>query len=581
MIRKPIVTVVGHVDHGKTSFLDAIRSSTVTEREAGKITQAIGASIIPAETIKRVCGPLLSEKLRTSGLLFIDTPGHAAFSSLRKRGGNLADIAVLVVDLNEGFMPQTEEAIEILRAAKTPFVIAANKLDLLPGWKKTPLPLLSSVEKQSRETQTALETKLYELVGKMHEKFQIDADRFDRVQDYTKQIAIVPMSAMSKEGLPELLMVLVGLVQKYLEKGLEINEKGNAKGTILEVKDQKGMGKMLDVILYDGSLHPGELIVIGGIDGAITTKVRGLFEPNPHAEMMEKKVNYLSVKEAIAATGVRVFAPGVENVVAGMPIVSCSPQDEEACREDVQSQVDEVVVETDKEGLVAKADTLGSLDALKMLLKEKNIPIRKATLGEVSKKDILDAQSNYDVDPLTCAVLAFNVGGEESTEGVKVIKSDIIYKVIDEYELWVEEMKRKEEIKELDTRTRPCKIEILKGYVFRQSSPAVVGISVEVGVCRTGMPLMTKEGKEITIVKGLQAEQKNISKAEKGKEVACSMPEVTVGRQIKEGMILYSSMSEEDFVKLKELKHLLKPDELEVMKEIAIIKRVNNPVWGV
>jgi len=122
-IRKVLISTLGHVDHGKTSLLDKIRRSAVTAGEAGGITQAIGVSIIPIDTIKKICGKLLDvfgNKLTVPGFLAIDTPGHAAFTSLRKRGGSLADIAILVVDINEGFKPQTIESIEILRANKVP-----------------------------------------------------------------------------------------------------------------------------------------------------------------------------------------------------------------------------------------------------------------------------------------------------------------------------------------------------------------------------------------------------------------------------------------------------------------------------
>ena len=128
-IRSPIISVLGHVDHGKSSILDSIRGTNIVKGEAGAITQAIGASIMPISMIRKKCGPIIDSlkmNITIPGILFIDTPGHAAFTSLRKRGGNLADIAIVVVDINEGLKPQTIEAIEILRAFKTPFVIAAN-----------------------------------------------------------------------------------------------------------------------------------------------------------------------------------------------------------------------------------------------------------------------------------------------------------------------------------------------------------------------------------------------------------------------------------------------------------------------
>src|SRR3989344_8146917 len=236
--RQPIVTFVGHIDHGKTTLQDFIRHSSTAQTEAGKITQHIGSSNIPIEAIKKLCGSLLDSlkiNITIPGLLFIDTPGHAAFTNLRRRGGNLADIAILVVDVNEGIMPQTLECIEILKQYKTPFIIALNKIDLLPGWQSKNTFLIQNISSQPESVQKILDTKLYELVGKLS-GLSFNSERFDRLEDYTKQIAIVPASAKTWEGIPELLMVLTGLAQRYLEKKLNINAKGNAKGTVLEVK---------------------------------------------------------------------------------------------------------------------------------------------------------------------------------------------------------------------------------------------------------------------------------------------------------------------------------------------------------
>src|SRR3989338_1344706 len=243
-MRQPIVTFVGHIDHGKTSLQDCIRQSSIAKTEAGMITQHIGSTAIPLETIKKFCGNLLEAlklKLTIPGLLFIDTPGHAAFTNLRKRGGNLEDIAVLVIDVMKGVMPQTLECIEILKQYKTPFVIALNKIDSLPGWQaKKEIALLQNIASQGTTAQKEIEARLYELVGKLSE-LGFNSERFDRVEDYTKQIAIVPTSALTGEGIPELLMVLTGLCLKFLEQSLNINIKGNAKGTILEIKEEQGL----------------------------------------------------------------------------------------------------------------------------------------------------------------------------------------------------------------------------------------------------------------------------------------------------------------------------------------------------
>lgn len=579
MLRKVLFTVLGHVDHGKTSILDKIRQTTVTEGEAGLITQSIGASIIPAETIERVCGPLLKDKKAgIPGLLAIDTPGHAAFTSLRKRGGNLADIAIIVIDINEGFRPQTEEAIEIVKNAKTPFIIVANKIDLIPGWQQNSKIFLQNFASQNPQTQTKFEEQLYTVVGQVHEKFGFNADRFDRVDDYTKTIAVIPCSAHTGEGIPELLMVISGLAQKYFEQNLNINLSLPAKGTVLEVKEEKGLGKTLDVIIYDGSLKVNDEIVIGGINEPIITKVKALFEPNPLKDMREKKTKFKSVKEVFAATGVKISAKNVEEVIAGMPIHKLTSENKQEVLEKIKEEVEEVLVQTDDEGIIIKADSLGSLEAISKLFSEKGIKIRKAGIGPITKKDIIDAEANED--PLTKIILGFNVP-ETTAQNVKIIAKPVIYHLLEDFEKWVEETKSKLEAKQIDKLKRPFKIELLSGYVFRQNNPAIVGVSILGGTVKTNVDVMNKSGQVLSSIKQLQLEQKTVEKGEKGQEVAISLPGVTVGRQINEGDILISSIPEEDFKKFKEFKQYLSEDEKAILKEIAEIKRELNPVWGV
>lgn len=292
--RAPIISVLGHVDHGKSSILDSLRGSNIVKGEAGGITQAIGASIMPLHVIQKRCGALMNQlnmKLTIPGILFIDTPGHAAFTSLRKRGGNLADIAIVVVDINEGFKPQTIEAIEILKSYKTPFIIAANKVDLVSGYVQNDPNFLKSFSKQNESVKTHIETKLYEIVGNMHEKFGIECERYDRVSNYTKQVAIVPCSALKKIGLEEMLMIITGMSQRYLEENLSLNAKGPGKGVILEVKESVGLGTTLDVILYDGTLRVGDEVVLGTLTGPKETKIKALFMPQDLTDMRDKKIS--------------------------------------------------------------------------------------------------------------------------------------------------------------------------------------------------------------------------------------------------------------------------------------------------
>ncbi|MBW2970163.1 translation initiation factor IF-2 [Candidatus Woesearchaeota archaeon] len=582
MIRQPIVAIMGHVDHGKTFLLDKIRGTAIAAREAGGITQAIGASIIPLATIKSVCGALLEQlkfKLTIPGLLFIDTPGHAAFVNLRKRGGNLADIAILVVDINEGVMPQTKESIEILKQYKTPFIIAANKIDLIQGWSPKPGTLLQNISSQTEDTQRKFETKLYELVGQIYE-LGIEADRYDRVSDYTKTAAVVPVSAKTGAGVPELLMMLTGLAQRFLEQGLQVDVSGPAKGTILEVKEQKGLGTVLDTIVYDGTLNVGDSVLVGTLDEPVQAKVKALFQPSALAEMREKKTKFVGVKSVSAASGVRVVVPGAETAVAGAPIMS-AVGDVEKVKKELQEEMHEVLIEADKDGIIVKADSLGSLEALMTLLKQSGIPIRKSGIGPITKKDISDAEATLDSDPLHSVILGFNIPKPELETSAHVIVHDIIYRLIEDYSAWKASQEKKIELSKLDVLVSPCRVELLKGYVFRQSNPAIVGVEVMAGVLKPNTPLMKADGRRLTEVKGIQVEQENVERLDKGKQGAASMPGVIVGRQINEGDILFSAVPEEDFRQFKEYKEHLTADQKSVLKEIAEIMRKENPVWGI
>ena len=463
--RALICLFTGHVDHGKSRLIEVISDLSILEKEPGQITQAISAVNVGMQRIKMVCGELMAgiTSVKIPGLLLIDSPGHAAFTHLRKRGGNIADFAVLVVDVNEGLLAQSVEAIEILKQYKTPFVIALNKIDLIPGWKCKDVRLAANIQLQAASSQEMLDTKLYELVGKLYE-LGFNAERFDRVTDYTKQLAIVPVSAKTKEGVPELLMVLTGLAGKFLEKSLEVGLDEPGKGVILEVKEQKGMGMVLDVILYDGELKVNDTLVIGGLDGAVVSKVRCLFDSRKNVQRVE------------AAACVQVIAPDVKEVLPGMPLMVANSS-LEAAKTSVQREVQEVLIETDADGIVVKADSLGSLEALVNLLKQERVNIKKASIGGITKKDIADAKAGEELQQV---ILGFNIPGEK-IEGVQVITGNIIYHVVDGYKKWRDEKKMELESRKLEKIVRPCKFRILPGYVFRQSNPAVVGVDDLVG----------------------------------------------------------------------------------------------------
>jgi len=567
MLRSLICVFVGHVDHGKTSLLDKIRGTKVAAQEAGAITQHISCTKLTSEKLQKLCEKIKKDTITIPGLLFLDTPGHEAFTTLRKRGGNLADIAILVIDINEGIKPQTIEAIEILKQYKTPFVIAANKIDLIPSFKKTnKTQLLEDLKDQSEDYTKNLDTKLYNIVGKLAE-YNLNSDRFDKIDDFTQQIAIIPTSATFNLGVSELIMIISGLAQKFLEKNLEVHKEQQGKAIILEVKETPGLGKTIDIILYDGKISEKDTIVIGNLESPIVTKVKAIYE-------QDKKL--VQIKKAQAAMALKISAPELENAIAGMP-VRVANKDLEEIKEEVQSEIEDVLIETDNEGIIIKADTIGSLEALIKLLKEKDVKIKKALIGDVNKNDIANASA--EENSLNKVILAFNVK-TITTKEVKIISSDIIYKVIDDLIKFQESESKRLEHEQLFNLVKPFKLQILKNCIFHISHPAIVGIEVLAGTLKSNTPI-TKDGSNLTEVKEIQLEGKTISEAETGKQVAVSLPGVIAGRQVKELDILYSDIPEEDFRKLKEFKRYLKPAEVEVLKEIANLKRKNNPTWGV
>jgi len=591
-VRQPLIAVLGHVDHGKTSLLDRSRGTTVASREAGAITQHVGASEIPLDAIRNICGSMLKKfkiELTLPGLLFIDTPGHAAFTNLRRRGGALADLAVLVVDINEGLMPQTLESLTILKTYKTPFMAVANKIDLIPGWQPAPQEcFLESFPKQRKEVQQILDEKIYELIGKFHE-LGFESERFDRVADFRNQVSIVPASAKTGEGLAEALSILAGLAQRFLEKQLTVEVTGPARGTVLEVKEETGLGKTMDVIIYDGTLSKGDQFAVGGLDKVITSKVRALLQPKPLDEIRDPEDKFRSVETIYAAAGVKVAAPNLEGVVSGAPfLVIKDLNSAEKLWQEMQQELERVRISSDITGIVLKADALGSLEALEGQLQAKKIPIRRADVGDVSRRDIIEASSVSSSDPLLSVVLAFNVKvltdaqAEADRTKLPIIREDIIYRLMDRYEEWSK--KKREEIRSsrLGAYVRPAKFTIKIGYVFRRSDPAIVGVDVLGGVLRTKMPVMKKDGKIIGTVREIQKDKKSVQEAKLGDELALSIDGPMVGRHMEEGDVLYTDIPRDHVLALKrDLRDLLSGDELAVLDEIISIKQRDNPTYGV
>jgi translation initiation factor 5B len=582
-VRSPILVVLGHVDVGKTTLLDKIRGTAVAKREPGTMTQHIGASFLPWRALEEMCAPLsksIGAAVKIPGFLVIDTPGHEAFSNLRSRGGSIADLAILVVDINRGFERQTYEAVELLKTRKTPFVVAANKIDKIPGWEPKPgTPFVRSLAEQSWDVQAKLEELLTSIIVEFG-KEGFTADRYDRVRDFAKTVAIVPISAVTGEGIPDLMLVLAGLSQRYLAKRL-VATVGPAKGVVLEVRETPGLGSTIVAIIYDGVLKKGDTIVVGGLDKPVVTKVKALLMPKPLDEMRSPEDRFLAVDEVRAAAGVLIAAQGLEEVVAGAPLAAVSGLEkiEEVVRE-VQEEVNAVKVSRDVTGVVVKADTLGTLEALVSYLRRFNVPVRYADVGPVVRRDVVEASVVRNSDRLRAAILAFNVKVTEEAEveaksrGVAIFQGKILYQVVDEYLKWYESEREAERKAELSKLILPGKIKLLPGYVFRRSDPVIVGVEVLSGRIRRGYPLMTRDGKRIGEIMQIQEHKKPLDEAVKGQEVAVSIRgKVMVGRQIKEGDVLYVDVPLDHVEKvLEKFANELSEEEVVMLKQIRALR---------
>jgi translation initiation factor 5B len=582
-LRQPILTLLGHVDHGKTTLLDRIAGSIRAEKEAGGITQHIGAIEVPKAAILRICqGITKTEQFTVPGLLFVDTPGHRSFETLRRRGGALSDLVILVIDAREGVMPQTRESIQILRAGKTPFAVALTKIDLLSGWKKPtgPISLHDQIQRCGEEYGRLLDAKVYAVAEEVVE-LGFSADRFDRVSDFTRNVGIVPVSSKSGVGIPELLSLMVGLGQRYLSEELTLDTTGG-EATVLERSDQKGVGPVTSIIVYRGRIRVGDELVVTGRREPFQTRVRALYRPAPPTRGHASNSPRLQALEEVeAAAGVYLSAPGIEEAMPGglLKAVHTYVETEEA--RTALARETHPVASLAESGVALMADTLGGLEALAFECREAAIPVHVAEVGPVNRAVVLSESSMRE--PLHRAVLAFNVpvledAIPEGDTSMQVFRGEVMYRVLEDYAKW-----KAQRTQDLAARRRietvhPAKLQFMAGYVFRSSKPAIVGVKVLGGILRPGVRLMQRDGIEVGLLKALQKESESVAHAEEGAELAASIDGGVVGRNLSEGDVLWVSLPESAVRLLKAA--TLSDREKAILDEVIRIHRATEPFWG-
>lgn len=573
-IRQPIVTVLGHVDSGKTTLLDRIRESSVSEEEPGKITQMIGSTEVPKNTLQDISGKIMEKmgtQIQIPGLMFIDTPGHAAFSSLRSRGGTISDITILVVDIKDGIQKQTLEALQILGETETPFIVAANKVDTINGWKDN-RHVTENIKSLPQQTIQRLDQNIYEIIGELHDE-GFTADRFDRIDNFQEKIAVVPISAKTGEGIPELISVVTGLTQNYLEGDLKIEEDQNGQGTIIEVSEKKGLGQTIDVVQHNGTFKKGDRLVYGTMSGTKKTKIKAIFKGNKLTDSKNQD-EFNEITQSKPAAGIKISGTNLEDAVPGTPVISCPGETQEAERK-IQNQVQSQKIDVQEHGVVVKADSLGSLEAVSNQLKDIDVNIQKAAVGEVNKNDVALAE---DEEGENRAIITYNTKIPLNPD-VQIFSSQIVHELVEQFKGWRTQLEEERRKQKMQSTVRPAEIRILPDHNFRKSNPLVSGVEIKRGVLKPGAQIINSDGERIGKVKSIQEEGEKVEKASKGDRAAVSIQGPTLGRQVTEGETLYSDIKSEDYKTLNDLSDMMPDDEQKTLNKIVEIKNSVDPHW--
>ena len=605
-MRQPIVAVLGHVDSGKTSLLDSIRGTGVQGREAGGMTQHIGASFLPQETIRARCGPLYDRLApkggaqAVPGVLVIDTPGHEVFTNLRARGGSAADIAILVVDAARGMQPQTRESLGILRDRKVPFVVALNKIDQISGWRAAggngadkeggARTAAAAVGAQDESVRADLDQKLYDVVGSLS-VLGYKSESFDRVRDFAREVCIVPTSARSGTGVPELLAVLVGLTQQYLAARLDQDAGGEARGIVLEVNDEVGIGPSANVILADGTLSMGDTVVAARRGGVVAARPKAILLPRPLDEMRDPRDRFAPVESVSAAAGVKIASPDLDGVLPGSTMLvapaGAGAAAVEALRGRIEAEMRSVFVETESDGVTVRCDTIGSLEAVVSMLSQRGVAVARADIGPVTRRDVIGARAVKDNDRHLGVVIAFNVrvlpdaAAEADESSVRVFSGRVIYSLVDSYTEWARQDALSEEDSVFAEITPVAKFTFLSGFVFRNNDPAVFGVRVDAGRLVQKAQFINDAGRRIGRVHQLQEDKKTVPAARRGAEVACSVQGVTVGRQVNEGDVFYAlPTSREAKELLGRFAGRLDEGEAAALARVVELQRDRDPAYG-
>ncbi|XP_059820454.1 eukaryotic translation initiation factor 5B [Hypanus sabinus] len=568
-LRAPVICVLGHVDTGKTKILDKLRHTHVQDGEAGGITQQIGATNVPLETIKeqtKMVKNFDKDNIKIPGMLIIDTPGHESFSNLRNRGSSLCDIAILVVDIMHGLEPQTIESINLLKEKKCPFIVALNKIDRLYDWKKSPdTDVVGTLKKQKKNTKDEFDERAKSTIVEFAQQ-GLNASLFFENKDPRTFLSLVPTSAHTGDGMGNLIALLVELTQTMLAKRIAYSLELRAQ--VMEVKALPGMGTTIDVILINGCMKEGDTIIVPGVEGPIVTQIRGLLLPPPLKELRVKN-QYVKLKEVWAAQGVKVLAKDLEKSLAGLPLLIAHKDDEVAVlKDELEHELKQTLssIKLEEKGVYVQASTLGSLEALLEFLRQSNVPYAGINIGPVHKKDVMKSSAMLEHDPQYSVILAFDVKVERDSQeladslGVRIFSAEIIYHLFDAFTKYRQDYKKQKQEEFKHIAVFPSKLRIIPQFIFNSRDPIVIGVVIEAGLLKQGTPICvpSKNFIDIGVVTSIEVNHKQVDVARKGQEVCVKIEPIPgespkmYGRHFEASDFLVSKISRQSIDALKD-----------------------------
>lgn len=574
--RPPICSVVGHVDAGKTRLLDRLRNTNIGGGEVGGITQRIGVTKFPKDTIVKIIGNDVKKKLDLPGLLLIDTPGHDCFTNQRMCGIKISDIVVVVVDIFKGLEPQTVECFELLKKAKTPFIIVANKIDRISHWVQAKSEYDNFKQSLNRQTKDVKSTvmSLIKNIELQCAEAGYNAKYYLQNRKPKEFISIIPASAMSGEGIPDLLMMIDVLSGKFLQKQLRSSSTFTA-GYVVEKIKHKKFGDLVTCILTDGKLATkSDLLLLDSYNQVFESKLKYIFQPDDSKEVKDKLV-LKSVDSAASGSSILIKLGAPKHLSVGSKFyVFANDKEKQHYQKKLlrEEQYQETNLDRDfvEKGVYLTAPSIGTMTALLNICDSNDIPVSGINIGTVTKVDILKAkyqlkQTSSQDDKLYyqkySAILDY--GNEPidkelvelaKKEAVEIFADNIIYNLVDQYQKFKESIH--DQIRAAHPSIVPkARLQILEQYVFIKKDPILVGVKVLANKITKGVVIeTTNRNKQLVLgtILSIQKDNKPVEQAEQGDEVCIKIIPINkkyeYGRDFNFNNILETHYSDNDML---------------------------------